>query len=168
MTLSFNDSSPELAACVRRGPFAVPDENEMLDYLFSRKRANRASAEQYSVYHVISYQRRLNWVKNEFFARGCATPLGNTIDWWARAFVVPTRSSPSLLEHPVSIRLPVHDTQDRTEAQQRGALHSHILGNVFCLHAGLLSQPHPPHTQILLLLAAAPPPTFHARPVRLA
>ena len=30
LTVSMNDGCPELAACVRRGPFAVADENEMV------------------------------------------------------------------------------------------------------------------------------------------
>ena len=106
VTLTANDGSPELAAACRRGPFAIPDDNELLDYLLSRRRSGRASAEQHSVFHVISYQRRLSMVKNDFFARGCVTPLGITADWW-----------------------------DRTEAQQRGALHSHILGDRFCCRA---------------------------------
>ena len=52
VTVSANDGSPELAACVRRGPFAVPDENETIEYLLSRKRVSRASTEQHSVFHV--------------------------------------------------------------------------------------------------------------------
>ncbi len=87
VTLSANDGSPELAACVRRGPFAVADENEMIEYLLSRKRTNWVSAEQHSVFHVISYQRRLNLIKNDFFNRGCVTPLGVLHDWWVRSFV---------------------------------------------------------------------------------
>ena len=134
VTLSANDGSPELAACVRRGPFAIPDESEMVEYLLSRKRVNRASAEQHSVFHVISYQRRLNFIKNDFFVRGYATPLGITLDWWARAFVAVCSNAYHLwLERPTCLGHPrrVRHTKDRTEAQQRGALHSHILGHAF-------------------------------------
>ena len=70
----------------------------MVEYLLSRKRIIRAAAEHHGVYHVISYQRRLNAIKNEFFVRQRETPLGKFLDWW-----------------------------DRTEAQMRGSLHSHIL-----------------------------------------
>ena len=54
-----NDGAPELVACIRRGPFAVADEAESIDYLLSRKRAVRAPTEKHSVLHVLSYQRRI-------------------------------------------------------------------------------------------------------------
>jgi len=69
-------------ACIRRGPFAIPDAHEKLEYLLSRKRTIRATAEQHGVYHVISYQRRLNSIKNEFFRRDMSTPIGKVQDWW--------------------------------------------------------------------------------------
>ena len=47
---------------------------------------------------VLSYQRRVAGIKKHFLGRGRTTPLGL-----------------------------VHDIWDRTEAQQRGALHAHIL-----------------------------------------
>ena len=56
----------------------------MVEYLLSRKRIIRAAAEHHGVYHVISYQRRLNAIKNEFFARQRETPLGKFLDWWDR------------------------------------------------------------------------------------
>ena len=46
---------------------------------------------------VIAYQRRLNYIKNEFFARGCATPLGELVDWWATSLVVLLNMYSSLL-----------------------------------------------------------------------
>ena len=52
----------------------------------SRRRVNRATVEQYSVFHVIAYQRRLQLFKSEFLGRGM-TPLGNPIDWWVTACV---------------------------------------------------------------------------------
>ena len=62
----------------------MPDEVESIEYLLSRKRLSRPHVENYSVFHVISFQRRLNYIKNEFFQRGVATPLGETTDWWDR------------------------------------------------------------------------------------
>ena len=56
--------------------------NECIDYLLSRRKLGRVTAEQHSVLHVISYQRRLSFVKNDFFTRGCTTPLGVVADWW--------------------------------------------------------------------------------------
>ena len=89
VTLTANDSSPELMAACKRGPFATPDSNEMLTYLLGRRRTTRACAEQHSVFHVISYQQRLSMVKHSFCSRGsCATPLGNTLDWWVCASAV--------------------------------------------------------------------------------
>ena len=105
VTITANDSSSEFISCVRRGPFAIPDcasgcdsntwlgwlptlsllclsttntqdEGERIEYLLSRKRTLRAPAERHSVYHVLSYQRRLNVIKHMFFARGSRTPLG--------------------------------------------------------------------------------------------
>ena len=105
VTVSFNDGSPELAACVRRGPFAVPDENEMLDYLMSRRRVNRATVEQYSLYHVIAYQRCLQLFKTEFLGRGVA-PLGNPIDWWATACVANVRTCFALYTRARSVAVP--------------------------------------------------------------
>ena len=66
------------------------DENELIDYLMSRRRVNRATVEQYSVFHVIAYQRRLQLFKSEFLGRGATTPLGKPIDWWERACVLQT------------------------------------------------------------------------------
>ena len=93
---------------------------------------------------VISYQRRLNFIKSEFFTRGCATPLGELIDWWDRTDI---RAPPKMeLTHPFIARdnYRVNEptrictfphmcspagvaVEPREEAQQRGALHSHIL-----------------------------------------
>ena len=62
----------------------------MIDYLMSRRRVNRATVEQYSVFHVIAYQRRLQLFKSEFLGRGATTPLGKPIDWWEPACVLQT------------------------------------------------------------------------------
>ena len=100
LTQSHNDKSPEMLAAVRRGPFSPPTDEEMIEYLLSRKRRDqdRPAFEHYSAEHVLSYQRRIQATKKHFMKRGKPTPLGRLIDWW-----------------------------DRTEAQMRAALHSHIL-----------------------------------------
>jgi len=84
VTVTSNDASGELTACCRRGPFAAPNKCEQIDYLLSRKRVNRASSEEHSVYHVVAYQRRLNYLKQQFFWRGYSSPLGRVSDWWDR------------------------------------------------------------------------------------
>ena len=81
VTVTANDAAAELAACCRRGPFATPNECEQIDYLLSRRRVNRADVERHGVYHVVAYQRRLNYLKHDFFLRGCPTPMGKTTDW---------------------------------------------------------------------------------------
>ena len=63
------------------------DENEQIEYLLSRKRALRAPAERHSVLHVLSYQRRVNAIKNIFFARDSKTPLGYSLHFVAAAFL---------------------------------------------------------------------------------
>ena len=98
VTLTTNDAFPELVATIQRGPGAVANESEQLEFLTTRKRAPRAPAEKHSLESVICYQRRVAAIKAEFFTRGKPTPLGEIRDSW-----------------------------DRTEAQKRGALHQHIL-----------------------------------------
>ena len=99
VTLSHNDSSAEMLAVVRRGPGARPTSVEQLEYLMTSKPASqgRPVVEEYALEHVLSFQRRTAEFKKWFLRRGEVTPLGMTKDWW-----------------------------DRTEAQQRAALHSHI------------------------------------------
>ena len=72
----------------------------MIEYLLARKRRDqeRPPYEHYSLEHVLSFQRRVTALKEQFFKRGESTPLGKVQDYW-----------------------------DRTEAQMRGALHAHIL-----------------------------------------
>ena len=100
LTQSHNDSSPEMLAAVRRGPCSPPTDEEMIEYLLTRKRKDqdRPTFEHFSAEHVLSDQRRIQATKKHFMIRGKRTPLGRLIDWW-----------------------------DRTEAQMRAALHSHIL-----------------------------------------
>ena len=100
LTVTANDSSPEMLAAIRRGPFAQPTEEEHIEYLLQRKRREqeRPAFENYSLEHVLAFQRRVGALKNNFMQRGACTPLGTIRDWW-----------------------------DRTEAQMRAALHAHIL-----------------------------------------
>lgn len=100
ITVTANDSSPEMLAAIRRGPFAQPTEEECIEYMLQRKRRDqeRPAFENYSLEHVLAFQRRVGALKDNFMRRGERTPLGVVRDWW-----------------------------DRTEAQMRAALHSHIL-----------------------------------------
>ena len=100
VTVTANDSSPEMLAAIRRGPFAEPTDEEFVEYLLTRKRRDqeRPAFENHSLEHVLSFQRRVNAIKTNFMDRSKKTPLGRVRDWW-----------------------------DRTEAQMRAALHAHIL-----------------------------------------
>lgn len=100
VTVTANDSSPEMLAAIRRGPFAEPSDEEFVEYLLTRKRRDqeRPAFENHSLEHVLSFQRRVNAIKTNFMDRNKKTPLGQIRDWW-----------------------------DRTEAQMRAALHAHIL-----------------------------------------
>ena len=99
-TVTHNDSSPEMLAAVRRGPFSPPTATERIEYLITRKRRTEARPdfENYSLEHVLSFQRRVHALKKNFMQRERKTPLGRLRDFW-----------------------------DRTEAQLRAALHAHIL-----------------------------------------
>ena len=98
VTVTHNDSCPEMLAAIRRGPFATPTEEEAIEYLLKRKprERTRPAFEQHSVEHVLSFQRRVYHMKKKFMVRNQRTPLGRLVDWW-----------------------------DRTEAQMRAALHAH-------------------------------------------
>jgi len=100
VTVTMNDSCPEMLAAIRRGPMAQPTNEEMIECLLQRKRRDqeRPAFENHSLEHVIAFQRRIQSLKDNFMRRGTRTPLGLIRDWW-----------------------------DRTEAQMRAALHAHIL-----------------------------------------
>ena len=72
VTVTQNDSTPEMLAAVRRGPGARPEEHEKLEYLQGRKHNSqqRPVVEEFAMEHVLSYQRRLQQLKNEFMRRG--------------------------------------------------------------------------------------------------
>ena len=75
-----------MLANIRRGPFAQPDESEKCEYLFTRVKASqkRPNFEDFALEHVLSYQRRVNAIKDEFMVRNKKTPLGIVRDWWDR------------------------------------------------------------------------------------
>lgn len=100
VTVTQHDRAPELLAHIRRGPCAKPTAREKYEYLLSRKevRAPRTHVERYPTAAVLSFQRRTLEVKANFLRANRVTPLGIT-----------------------------KDTFDRTEAQKRNALHSHIV-----------------------------------------
>ena len=100
VTITHNDNCPEMLAVIRRGPFAEPTEDEMLESYMGIKPSHRKrpEAEHHALEHVLSYQRRVHAVKQEFMPRNRRGPLGWLLDWW-----------------------------DRTEAQMRNSLHAHIL-----------------------------------------
>ncbi len=41
LTQSHNDRAPEMLAAVRRGPFSAPTDDEMLEYLLTRRRRDQ-------------------------------------------------------------------------------------------------------------------------------
>ena len=92
ITVTQNDSSPELLAAVRRGPGAQPTETEYIEYLkgIRAKGQERPLIEHYSVEHVLSYQRRIHATKQNFFRRNFLTPLGIVREWWVVASVFRT------------------------------------------------------------------------------
>ena len=100
VTSTQNDASPELLVHARRGPCAVPNDEEMCSYLFTRRAPSdrRPNIQQNATAATLSFQRRTHALKAAFMRRHLRTPLGVTTDYW-----------------------------DRTEAQVRQALHSHIL-----------------------------------------
>ena len=112
-----------MLATVRRGPFARSTQEERIEFLLTRvKKADcNVTFADHALEHTLSFQRlfsfvfagllhnvstspnkifqrRVQSIKQEFLRRSASTPLGIPQDYW-----------------------------DRTEAQQRGALHAHIL-----------------------------------------
>ena len=78
VTITHNDSSPELLAIIRRKPFATPTASEKIEYLFKRVKSNnkRPDFESYALEHVFSFQRRVQATKQLFMKRNSLTPLG--------------------------------------------------------------------------------------------
>ena len=86
VTITHNDSSPELLAIIRRKPFATPTASEKIEYLFKRVKSKnkRPDFESYALEHVFSFQRRIQATKQLFMKRNTLTPLGVMRDYWDR------------------------------------------------------------------------------------
>ena len=86
VTITHNDSCPEMLAAIRRGPFAEPTEDELLESYCGIKPevGKRPDFEHYAFEHVLSYQRRVQAVKQNFMPRHKRGPLGWIMDWWDR------------------------------------------------------------------------------------
>ena len=67
-----------------------PTEEEKIEYLLQRKRRDqeRPAFENYSLEHVIAFQRRVQALKDNFMKRGSRTPLGMIKDWWDRGLTI--------------------------------------------------------------------------------
>ena len=119
ITIAFNDFAPEMLASARRGPFAAPDETELVEYLMTRLRTERTRLDHqnFALEHVLSYQRRVAATKDTFMRRGKLTPLGIPSDYWDR----------TVFNNLFNLYLIVAYCSNRTEAQMRAALHAHIL-----------------------------------------
>ena len=104
------DGCAEMLASIRRGPGAAPTDEDKIDYLMHRRphAQERPAFEHYSFEHdswthelllscpftsvmsprrclrqqVLSYQRRVHAIKENFLKRGSRTPLGRAMDWW--------------------------------------------------------------------------------------
>ena len=65
VTITHNDSCPEMLAAIRRGPFAEPTEDEMLESYMGIRPAHRKrpETEHHALEHVLSYQRRVHAVR---------------------------------------------------------------------------------------------------------
>ena len=100
VTITHNNRCAEMLATVRRGPFARSTQEERIEFLLTRVKKSdcKVAFADHALEHTLSFQRRVQSIKLEFLRRGVSTPLGIPQDYW-----------------------------DRTEAQQRGALHAHIL-----------------------------------------
>ena len=64
-------------------------EEEFIEYLLKRKPRDRSRPEfeNHSLEHVLSFQRRLNHMKQKFMIRNQRTPLGILHDWWDRTLI---------------------------------------------------------------------------------
>ena len=99
ITLTQNDHSPELLAHLRRGPRAAVTDAEKYAHLLGRKdrHGGKPVVQKDPTAAVLRFQRRNLELKASFLRAYQATPIGIS-----------------------------EDTFDRTEAQNRGALHAHI------------------------------------------
>ena len=88
-TITHNNRSAELLATIRRGPFARPTQDEKVEYLLTRvhKAHSNVQFSEHALEHVLSYQRRVHAIKQDFLHRRKMTPLGITAQWWDRTEV---------------------------------------------------------------------------------
>ena len=82
VTMTQNDSSPELLAHARRGPCAPPRGEELFEYISTRRAPShrRADIQQDPAAATLSFERRNHAQKTEFLRRYARTPLGVCID----------------------------------------------------------------------------------------
>ena len=87
--MTHNDSEPMMLSTIRRGPFATPTEEEFIEYLLKRKPRDRSRPEfeTHSLEHVLSFQRRVHHMKQNFLIRNKRTPIGILNDWWDRTLI---------------------------------------------------------------------------------
>ena len=59
-----------MLAAIRRGPLAKPTDEEFIEYLLQKKNKDqeRPCFENYSLEHVLSFQRRVNAIKTKFMS----------------------------------------------------------------------------------------------------
>jgi len=85
VTVTHINRVPELLAMVRGGPFAAPTDVEMIEaYLTRTPKMPALQFADHAAEHVLSYQRRVMSLKQEFMKRCKPTPLGITVDYWDR------------------------------------------------------------------------------------
>jgi hypothetical protein len=114
-----------MLAAIRRGPFAAPTDDEMIEYLITRKRRDqeRPRFEHFSLEHVLHFQRRVHALKKQFFRRGVKTPLGRLREWWDRT-EAQMRAARNLDKCKAARCLL---TRPQAQSASPKALHSHIL-----------------------------------------
>ena len=124
-TVIINRLGPSSLLSADAGPFAKPTRTEKLEHLLTRvpRADNRKKYELHALEHVLSFQRRNAHFKRTFLTRGKKSPLGV---WSLEASIVCAFRAVSLrwsYARPHASKV-TRDFWDRTEAQQRGTLHS--------------------------------------------
>ena len=78
VTITHNSRCSEMLATVRRGPFARSTQEERIEFLLTRLRKQDCKVvfADHALEHVLSFQRRVQSIKQEFLRRGASTPLG--------------------------------------------------------------------------------------------
>ena len=96
VTITHNNRCAEMLATVRRGPFARSTQEERIEFLLTRMRKSdcKVAFADHALEHILSFQRRVQSIKEEFLRRGSSTPLGIPQDYWDRK--KPSREEPSM------------------------------------------------------------------------